>query len=195
MKQSTVLPLIAAIVFAASGLFAQGIRVSGGLGLAFMLDDDITDDMSDGGAGISTTYGLDVFGDYLLNDQVSVLLGLGYYTGSNEESGAELTLSSLIITMGGRYCMDMDALKITGMAGFQYISTTAELSSSGFSSDSDDTAFGFLFGGGVAYDLGDGLSVGAEMRILVGATYSDDEIPDDVAYDNVTLFFFASKTF
>ncbi|MFH1377141.1 MAG: outer membrane beta-barrel protein [Planctomycetota bacterium] len=196
MKKMNALSLLAAVLFATAGLFGQGIRVTGGLGLAFMLDEDWTDDMSDGGAGISTNYGFDLFGDYEISDELSALLGLGYYIGSNEDSGVEIGVSSLVITAGARYQLGMDMIRPYVMGGLQYVSTTIDVEVSGLgSSDASDSAFGLLLGGGALYDLGNDLFVGAELRILVGSAYSDDEISDEVSYDNVTLFFFATKAF
>ena len=188
------LTLLAAVVFAAAGLFGQGFRATGGLGLAFMLDEDWTDDWSDG-FGISTNYGFDLFGDYEMSDELSALLGLGYYIGSNEVSGLEITASTLTITIGARYQLGSDQVRPYVLGGLQYISTTVEFDSGSSTTDYSDTAYGLLLGGGALYDLGNDLYAGAELRILIGSAYSDDEIPDDISYDNVTLFFFVTKAF
>lgn len=123
-------------------------------------------DWTDSDTGFKSSFGINAYGDYKLNDKYSAGLDLGYNFGHDNQATSDYSIKMLNVGVHGKMFKDMDIGsrkgKLYGVAGFGVYHWSYD-SFASVSSDSG-SKFGINLGLGYDMEIAAQLTAGLELR-------------------------------
>lgn len=153
--------LIAVVAFIAMPALAQeqgDIRASAGI--AFGSKSKIDDSGSGFGMGIN------IGGEYLVSDQISVAPSYTFFFKSEQNDGFGSTASNQFssFNLDGRYYFGDGDMQLYALAGLSFASNKIEQTGGGFAISGKSSKTGLNLGAGLMYPMGDALFLNGQVK-------------------------------
>ena len=168
--------IIALLVLGACGsvVFAGDMQKEGSVLLGYASPSGDVGDLVDGGVA----FGFDYDG-YKINDLWSIGGTFMYNSNTGKQTDIlgdeyKYDISSWGLTPYAKISKEVELggtkANVFGLAGLGLYGVTTEVSILGVSAEASDSQFGFNFGGGIMFPMGDKMKIGADVRYHIVAS-------------------------